>query len=503
MPSPPSRAAADAESDRRDADLLGRWRDARDEASLHELIVRHRPMVEAVCRRIMRSVGDPEDAVQETLIALSAEAGDIRERPGAWLRRVATNRALMQVRQHQRRRLQPAVEPTAPPPAEDDAEAEELLRACLAEIDEADRELLVRLFWLGETQAAIARGEGVPRVYVHRRQQRALDRLRTAFARRGVRIAAPALALLLAGGDRALAAAATAALRSSLVLPAISAALVLVVLVVLGALLSLRKPAQLDPAARAVSEPATAAAPATSATSAPPGAAAAGAPRADRPADWASAVPDGRVARLIATFDPARLEIGIVAAAAPQVRAAAAATGAGSEGATTPSHNLHHWDREPSYEVASVSPWADEVRLPGGHRGLALRPPPGSTMHLRSCDRWAMLDEGTTIVMVLTTGGHEGGPARATCANLLVDGEAVLFERETPYTTAAGIGRWRTWQRMPRTAEMEEIAQSFVMALISPTVLVGFEHRALSPAERAALLARCPGQQGEVKPPGP
>lgn len=509
MPSPPPRAAADADADRRDADLLGRWREARDEAALHELIARHRPMIEAVCRRVMRSVGDPEDAVQETLIALSAEAEVIRERPGAWLRRVATNRALMQVRQHQRRRQQQqVVEPAATPTAECDSEAEELLRACLAEMDEADRDLLVRLFWLGETQAAIARGEGIPRVYVHRRQQRALDRLRHAFARRGVRVAVPALALLLAGGDRALAAVAGGAKAGagSFTTFALLAAGVALVLAALGAVVVLRQPARQEPIASSSSAtgPAAAAPPAVdpaadgatppAATPPPGGATAAGAPRPEAAAGGASVPVDELAARLIATFDPTQFEIGVVAAAERS------AAGAGTQDGPARGHTLLNWNREPAYTVASDSPWAEAVRLPDGRRGLALRPPANGPLYLRGNEPMTATDRGLCMQMAIVAGGSHEGLALSTSANLIIDGDDVLFESETPVATATGIGRRRTWKREARTPALEDSVHRFVSTMDKPTVLVGFEHRALTKAECAAIVARCPGRQGEDKP---
>lgn len=499
MPPPPPQLTDDPALDRRDADLLGRWRATRDEAALQEVIARHRPMIEAVCRRIMRSVGDPDDAVQETLIALSAEAADIRERPGAWLRRVATNRALMQVRQHQRRRQQAQVEAAAAPGDEPDTESEALLRACLAELAEEDRDLLVRLFWLGETQAAIARGEGIPRVYVHRRQQRALDRLRHAFARRGVRVAAPALALLLAGGDRALAAGAAAVARpASFVLPAIGAALVLGML---GAWLALRRPTQreLSAGAASASDPgavtvaassSASSAPATAAAPSP--AAAAGEPHLEASAGFEPAIPDGLVARLIASFDPAAIKVGIVDEAA--------GLGTGDDAATARGHTLMYHDLEPTYEVAAASPWTEVVRLADGRRGLALQPPRHSPLYLRSSGPLAMSGEGTTLVVVTTQDGREGGPPLATCANFLIDGDDVLFESDTPHIAADGLdlGRRRTWQRLVRTPQLENAVERFVANFPMPVVLIGFDHRGHSPAERAAILRRCPGRQGEV-----
>ncbi|MCK6487735.1 MAG: sigma-70 family RNA polymerase sigma factor [Planctomycetes bacterium] len=512
MPRPAHHVADDPALDRHDADLLGRWRDTQDEVALQELIARHRPMIEAVCQRILRSAGDPDDAVQETLIALSTDAADIRERPGAWLRRVAINRALMQARQHQRRRQQALVEPAAPAADEPDTESDALLRACLAELSDEDRDLLVRLFWLGETQAAIARGEGIPRVYVHRRQQRALDRLRHVFARRGVRIAVPALALLLAGGDRALAASAGAAgavgMGSSTSFALLASGIALV-LAALGAVMALGQPARQEPVASSPSATVPAAASPSAAEpvaahSSPPApipptgvAPAGGASHSEAVAASASAPVDELAARLIASFDPTQFEIGVVAAAA---RSAAAAAGAGVQDGPARGHTLIDWTHEPHYTSAAASPWANAVRLSDGRRGLSLRPPADGPLYLRSHEPMAESDQGTCMVLVLIAGGSYEGLALAVSTNLIIDGGDVLFESETPVATANGIGRRRTWKRDTRTPALENSVHRFVSTMDKPTVLVGFEHRALTQAECATIVARCPGRQGEDMP---
>ncbi|MCK6490352.1 MAG: sigma-70 family RNA polymerase sigma factor [Planctomycetes bacterium] len=191
-----------------DRALLERWCEGRDEQAFADLVERHRSMVEAVCRRELPGPGEVDDVVQEVFIALADEAGSIRGAPGSWLRTVALHRCLNHLRARQRRRLHEgrvAVGEVAPePPAAGDAE--ELVAVCLAELGEDERDLLVQLFFLGLSQAEVARRSQQPPLVVHRRSQRALSSLRQRFARRGHRIGLAALALLLAGGNQALAA---------------------------------------------------------------------------------------------------------------------------------------------------------------------------------------------------------------------------------------------------------------------------------------------------------
>jgi RNA polymerase sigma factor (sigma-70 family) len=190
-----------------EAVLLAGWVGSQDEASLSALIELHRPMVTGVCRRILRRAGDAEDAVQETFIALAGKAATIEGSIGGWLRVVAARNAVAQLRALQRQRFQDRqADPVAPVPGEVPTD---IVDACLAELTVAERDLIVRLFYLGETQADIARLDRSSRLQIHRRLQQALERLRTLARRRGLRIAPAALLLLLSGGDEATAAEAT------------------------------------------------------------------------------------------------------------------------------------------------------------------------------------------------------------------------------------------------------------------------------------------------------
>src|SRR6476469_3508783 len=88
----------------RDGELLGRYVDRRDEATLAALVNRHGPMVWGVCRRLLGH-HDAEDAFQATFVVLVRKAGSVkpREMVGNWLYGVARQAAL-QVRTAARRR---------------------------------------------------------------------------------------------------------------------------------------------------------------------------------------------------------------------------------------------------------------------------------------------------------------------------------------------------------------------------------------------------------------
>ena len=90
---------------------------AGDERAFAALVERHRRELQLHCYRMLGSLQDAEDLVQETLLAAWRGLGGFEQRASlrAWLYRIVTNRCLNALRERGRR---PAVEETlmAPPP---------------------------------------------------------------------------------------------------------------------------------------------------------------------------------------------------------------------------------------------------------------------------------------------------------------------------------------------------------------------------------------------------
>ena len=63
-----------------DADLLERFVSDGDEAAFEVLVWRHGPMVQSVCRRVLRQEQDAEDAIQATFLTLVRKARTIGKR---------------------------------------------------------------------------------------------------------------------------------------------------------------------------------------------------------------------------------------------------------------------------------------------------------------------------------------------------------------------------------------------------------------------------------------
>ncbi len=98
------------------ADLLGRAR-AGDREAFAALVDPHRGELQAHCYRMLGSLQDAEDAVQETLLAawLGLEGFEGRASVRTWLYRVATNRCLNQLRSAARRPVAGTPLPVTPP----------------------------------------------------------------------------------------------------------------------------------------------------------------------------------------------------------------------------------------------------------------------------------------------------------------------------------------------------------------------------------------------------
>jgi RNA polymerase sigma-70 factor (TIGR02960 family) len=97
-------------------ELLGRAR-AGDRNAFAELVEPHRRELQAHCYRMLGSLQDAEDMLQESLLAawLGVEGFEGRSSVRTWLYRVATNRCLNHLRSAKRRPVPAAPLPVAPP----------------------------------------------------------------------------------------------------------------------------------------------------------------------------------------------------------------------------------------------------------------------------------------------------------------------------------------------------------------------------------------------------
>src|SRR5580692_9327463 len=100
--------AANAGAALSDRALLTRYAESGDQAAFAAVVRRHTAMVHAVCRRVLHSQADAEDACQAVFLILSTKAKSLRWRESAanWLyttaRKAAHNAHVAMVRRARR-----------------------------------------------------------------------------------------------------------------------------------------------------------------------------------------------------------------------------------------------------------------------------------------------------------------------------------------------------------------------------------------------------------------
>ena len=199
----------------------------RSEEAFGELVHRHVDLVHSTALRVLRDAGLAEDVTQRVFVALAQNAGRLQERTSltSWLHETARNFAVSTVRSEERRRLREkeAISMNIP----DSTGAEDLwkqviphLDGALARLSETDRDVILWRYFERQTAEQIGVRLGLSGEAAQKRIVRALDRLRTTLAERGLTAPATSLAALLSAqavqaAPAGLAAAAIAAVGST------------------------------------------------------------------------------------------------------------------------------------------------------------------------------------------------------------------------------------------------------------------------------------------------
>ena len=199
-----------------DAILLERFVSRREEAAFVTLVERHGPLVQRICRRVLRNEHDVEDVFQATFLVLARRASGIswRESVGGWLGAVAHRLALGArsdtTRQNGREtpmttlaarrsgwgdvvteaKLPEKLHPLADPFIEvERRELGRLLNDELLRLPEKYRSPVVLCYLEGRTHEEAARQLGYPAGSMSRRLKRAHALLRRRLIHRGVSLA--------------------------------------------------------------------------------------------------------------------------------------------------------------------------------------------------------------------------------------------------------------------------------------------------------------------------
>jgi RNA polymerase sigma factor (sigma-70 family) len=185
-----------------DGQLLERFLATREEATFEALLRRHGAMVLGVCRRVLPSIHDAEDAFQATFLVLVHKGASVtaRESVGNWLYGVAyrtaqkarTAAARRRAKEKQMARPEARSEPDDPW-----QELRPLIDQELSQLPDKYRELLVLCDLEGHTRKEAARRLGCPEGTVSGRLARARVLLAKRLTRHGLALSAGAVAAAL------------------------------------------------------------------------------------------------------------------------------------------------------------------------------------------------------------------------------------------------------------------------------------------------------------------
>lgn len=190
-----------------DRDLVRAFNEARSEAAFAELVGRHVGFVYRTALRVLDGdVHAAKDVSQSVFIDLASKASTLDNRPSltGWLHTSTVYAATKAIRSARRRHAREQEALMMQEPSQTDGpgiEWERLqpdLDALLLELKEPDREAILLRFFRQWSFAELGRKFGVTDNAARMRVERALDKLRSGLARRGMTSSASALAVLLA-----------------------------------------------------------------------------------------------------------------------------------------------------------------------------------------------------------------------------------------------------------------------------------------------------------------
>jgi len=183
-----------------DSDLLRRYADQGDEAAFAEVVQRQADLVYSVALRVTANAALAEEVTQTvfTLLARRAKALSQYDTLVGWLHTTARNTAINAVRGEARRRAreQEAVimQETPTMPEANWAEIGPLLDEAVGTLAEPDRKAVLLRFFKNQSHQEVGQALGLSEDTARKRVERALEKLREHFVKRGVKATATLLA---------------------------------------------------------------------------------------------------------------------------------------------------------------------------------------------------------------------------------------------------------------------------------------------------------------------
>ncbi len=182
-----------------DLHLLSRYHRHGDAEAFQSLVEAHAGMVHATARRVTRDAALAQDVAQETFLALARNSGTAIHSVGAWLHRVAWQKAQNMVRGESRRQSYEAAAAADLSAATDEStwtDLEPPLDEALGELPEPSRSFIIERYLEGRTQQEIAARMGMSQSSVSRQLDAAIHELRARLRMKGV-FCGTSLAMLL------------------------------------------------------------------------------------------------------------------------------------------------------------------------------------------------------------------------------------------------------------------------------------------------------------------
>ncbi|HEV3343667.1 MAG TPA: sigma-70 family RNA polymerase sigma factor, partial [Pirellulales bacterium] len=189
-----------------DHELLQRFVAGKDEAAFTVLVQRHGPMILGVCRRMLGSSHDAEDACQASFLVLAQKAASIRKTTSlsSWLHGVASRVAAKLKRERARRyKRENDSQPCAvPDPAAEVSwrEVQTILDEELERLPDRLRDPLILCYLEGRTRDEAAARLGLSVACLHGRLERGRKALCDRLIRRGVTLSATLVATAIGEG---------------------------------------------------------------------------------------------------------------------------------------------------------------------------------------------------------------------------------------------------------------------------------------------------------------